>query len=162
MLRMIAIVLAGLLLASPVFGQGTGSIIEGPAIARDGGNIVIGKTTIHLWGINTIGPKDPLGDLTADVLRSLVDGKEVHCYVVSIYPGRWHAHLGRRDNWPLALCRVEGRDISAEMLRRGWASAYGPRKMSAVQPRYEDDYEELEAEARAGCRGLWAALPACR
>ena len=45
------------------------------------------------------------------------------------------------------------------MLRRGWAEA---RRDELGETRLERTYLDLEAAARVGCKGLWAAKPECQ
>jgi hypothetical protein len=77
------------------------------------------------------------GDAAAAELRRLVGSRDVDCV--------------RRDEDTygriVAVCRVGGKDIGAEIVRAGFATAYR---------RYSDDYVDEEREAKAANRGIWS------
>ncbi|MEO1719716.1 MAG: thermonuclease family protein [Pseudomonadota bacterium] len=67
-------------------------------------------------------------------LRALVSSDDVSCEVED---RDQHGRL-------LSVCRSRGRDVNAEMVRTGYAVAFGRR------------YQSLEREARTARRGLWS------
>jgi endonuclease YncB( thermonuclease family) len=67
-------------------------------------------------------------------LQRLIGNAEVRCRTVERDQHDRH----------LAFCTAGGRDLNAEMVRSGYAFAYG------------GDYRAEEAEARAAHRGLWS------
>ena len=119
--------------------------IAGTATVIDGDTLDVAGVRIRLWGIDapesrqvcTVAGQDyPCGGRATQHLRMLVGERPVAC------EPRATDRYGRT----VALCRVEGRDIGAAMVRDGWAVAF---------ERYSMDYVLQEQEARAAKRGLW-------
>lgn len=133
------LILAGLLLALPAAAQEVGDVIEGRAEVVDGDTIRLAGQRVRLYGIAAIERRNPLGAETADVLRRMAAGHFIRCEVIDI----------DRYDRPVGRCYAGDLDLSAEMVRRGWAANYS---------RFTDAYEALEREARDECRGVWAAL----
>ena len=73
------------------------------------------------------------GRLSADYLRGLVHSQSITCFLNGV------DRYGR----DLAECKNDKLAINSEMVRSGWAIAYG-------------DYLSAEANARAERAGLWA------
>ena len=114
----------------------------GPAYVLDGDTISIRHERIRLLGLDAPesaqgcdrgGRAWDCGAAATAALQRLVDGKVVRCDVKG--QDRYGRHL--------ALCRADGIDLAAEMVRRGMAVIY-----------IGDDYRPEEAEARAARRGL--------
>lgn len=140
-----ALIIAGLLLlALPAQAAG----IEGRASVIDGDTIEIHGERIRLEGIDapesnqpcihkTTGQKWRCGQRAAIWLSDMIGAQTVRC----VESGR--------DQWKrmLAHCTVGGYDISAEMVRNGWAMAF---------VRYSREYVREEAEARSSGAGIWA------
>ncbi|MFN3823652.1 MAG: thermonuclease family protein [Pseudorhodobacter sp.] len=125
-------------LPAPVLG------LEGTVRVVDGDTLVLGAERIRLYGIDApekgqrcdpSGRNWACGDWAAARLRALVAGG-VRCEALDL------DRYGRT----VARCRAEGRDVGAEMVRMGAATAYR---------RYSTDYIAQEAEAKAAARGLW-------
>ncbi len=79
----------------------------------------------------------PAGRLAATKLLTLDQGKAVACQEKD------------RDRYgrTVALCRADGADLGAEMVRQGWALAF---------VRYSRDYVDQEREAKEARRGVHA------
>ncbi len=124
-------------------------IIIGRAIVTDGDSLRIGEERIRLIGIDAPekrqtcrehGRKWRCGVEARDALRDLVRGRTVTCDVLG------------RDRWrrALAVCRAGALELNREMVRRGWALAWYPKR-AVPGP----DYGPEEAEARSARRGIW-------
>jgi endonuclease YncB( thermonuclease family) len=115
----------------------------------DGDTVVIGETKIRLldmdapesdqFCLDKKGEAWNCGIDAREALRKKVSGKEWHCQSVQ------HDRYGRS----LASCTVEGENISAWMVREGWA-------MSPIQKGYSHRFDAEEKTARDSRSGLWA------
>jgi len=118
--------------------------LEGAVRVVDGDTLVLGAEKVRLFGIDApekgqrcdpSGRNWACGDWAAARLRTLVAGG-VRCVAMD------QDRYGRI----VARCQSAGRDVGAEMVRLGAATAYR---------RYSSDYIGQEAEAKAAARGLW-------
>jgi len=127
-----AAVLASLALAAPALAD---------VIVVDGDTLKVDGATYRLWGIDAPEQSQicadglPAGALASDVLRNLVAGKNIAC------EPRSTDRYGRM----IGVCRADGLDLGAMMVRAGWAWAF---------VRYSSDYARQEAEARAARVGV--------
>lgn len=114
----------------------------------DGDTLVVGHARVRLHGIDApegsqtcaapSGQPYRCGDSSEGFLaRMAPPGAAIECEVLDA------DRYGRL----VARCVVEGRDLSAWMVRAGWAVAFR---------RYSTDYVALEDEARQAHRGMWA------
>jgi len=115
--------------------------IAGRARAVDGDTLRVGGETVRLLDIDAPESDQfchgaPCGHAAFDALRAILAQGPATC------DGTERDSYGRR----LAACRVRGRDVGAEMVRRGHAAAFR---------RHSDRYAPQEAEARAAQRGMW-------
>ena len=109
-------------------------------IAIDGDTLKLSGQTIRLYGIDAPELKQtcgnwPAGELAQEALASMVIGRQVTC------EGKGHDRYGRT----LAVCKVDGFDIGAELVRSGMAWAF---------TRYSVDYVGQQAEAKSANRGV--------
>jgi endonuclease YncB( thermonuclease family) len=121
--------------------------ISGRAEITDGDSLEIGSTRVRLYGVDAVegrqsckrddGRDWACGNEAARKLRSLIGDRTVTCTRRDI------DDYGRS----VAVCRSGAVDLSAEMARSGFATAYR---------RYSNDYVDEENEARAARRGIWA------
>jgi len=120
--------------------------IAGRAKLIDGDSFEIGSAGVRLFGVDAPEGRQSCtrdgrdwncGDAAAAELRRLVGARDVACVQ------RDTDSYGRI----VAVCEVGGKDLGAEMVRAGFATAYR---------RYSDDYVDEEREARAARRGIWA------
>jgi endonuclease YncB( thermonuclease family) len=134
-------------------GHAQSRLVEGIARVLDGDTIEVlrpaaAPLTVRLEGIDApeggqrcqrrpAGEWD-CGQAATYALRLLAEGRPVACDDLGL--DRYGRTLG--------LCRVDGRDINAEMVRAGLAWAF---------VRYSAHYVPQEAEARQGGRGVWQA-----
>ena len=129
-----------------VLAPGPAAAQDGRAVVVDGDTLEVAGLRVRLWGIDApesrqacraAGVEYPCGQRATVHLRTLVAGREVRCAPRA------------RDRWGrvVAVCRVEGLDLGAAMVRDGWALAF---------VRYSRDYVSEEAVARGTRRGLWA------
>lgn len=139
MTRPLALALAILALATPALAQVT-------ARAVDGDTLEVSGVRYRLWGIDAPeqqqtctrgGQVWTCGHEATAALARLIAGKTPAC------EHRATDRYGRS----VALCRVEGRDLSAEMVEWGMARAF---------VRYSLDYVAHERRAAAARRGIWA------
>lgn len=113
----------------------------------DGETLALGAEVMRLAGVrapargqacrDATGRSFDCGAAAAEALVRLVGGRAVECRVQGRDP------QGR----PLGLCRAGGAELNASLVAEGWGLATGGA--GALQP--------LEAAARDGRRGLWAA-----
>jgi endonuclease YncB( thermonuclease family) len=140
MIRATVLVLTMLLAAAAPVAAAAGS-----AIVVDGDTLEIAGERIRLWGIDAPesrqtcqrdGELYTCGHAATDHLRALVGRREVQCV------SRAKDRYGRT----VAVCRVDGVDLGAVMVRDGWALAF---------TRYSKDYTSEERAAHEAKRGLW-------
>lgn len=122
-----------LVLAVPVAAQ----------TVTDGDTLRFGKERVRLWGIDAPEIHQRCKDRwlagieAARKMRELVKGHEVTC------ENRGHDRYGRM----IGLCRADGVDIQAAMVRAGMAWAF---------VRYSRDYVREEEQAKADRLGIFA------
>lgn len=119
--------------------SGTASVIDGDTIEIDGKHV-------RLEGIDAPetaqvcrranGRDWSCGRAAADALAELVGARRVTCR---------EEGTDKYDR-VLGICSVDGVDISAELVRRGYAWAF---------VKYSDRYVKEEAEAKAAAAGIW-------
>jgi endonuclease YncB( thermonuclease family) len=121
--------------------------ISGPAYTIDGDTIEVGEYRIRLFGIdapeirqtcNRNNEEWRCGQDAAFALADKIGSNPVEC------EARDRDRYGRT----VAVCRLNGEDISAWMVREGWALAYR---------QYSLDYVPQENEARDAKRGVWSS-----
>jgi len=111
----------------------------------DGDSLEVNGQQVRLFGIDAPERRDPGGREAAAELRRLIGRRDPECQ---------HVDTDRygRD---VALCTIEGRDLSLAMIRAGHAVAwcyYLRRQRPALLPIFLNG----EADARRGRRGMWA------
>jgi endonuclease YncB( thermonuclease family) len=121
--------------------------IVGKAWVIDGDTVVISGTHIRLEGIDapesaqscmdTGGKPWACGSRATRELRGYIRGRELACEEKAL----------DRYRRTLAICRLQdGSDISAWMVRQGWAISYG----------FAQTYRSEQDEAQTAKRGIWA------
>lgn len=122
-------------------GPGGGDV-EGPARLVDGDSLFIGRAEIRLKGIDAPEGRQhctrdsrswPCGEESRKALSHLIAGRPVHCRAAE---SDQHGRL-------LAFCTAGGIELNREMVRSGFAVAYG-------------QFEAEQREAKAARRGLWS------
>ena len=124
-----------LAVASPCFAQ----------TISDGDTLKQGGITYRLWGIDAPEAKQvcpdgwPAGSLAATRLQALTAGRSIVCQEKD------------RDRYgrTVAICRANGEDLGAILVREGFAWAF---------TRYSRDYADAEARARAKRVGVHAQV----
>ncbi|ETI64280.1 nuclease [Sphingobium sp. C100] len=111
----------------------------------DGDTLVVRGEKVRLSGVDApelaqlCGPRrdHACGKMAASWLKARVEGKRLVCTPI------------QRDRYGrlVAVCRLNGRDIGADLVEAGWATAYR---------RYSLTYVPAETRARAARRGIWA------
>lgn len=125
------------LLSSPAGAQ--------PIHVTDGDTIKLNGTSWRLWGIDAPEMHQacadgwPAGVEATLALGQLTAGRAILC------DDRGHDRYGRT----IGLCRADGEDLSAAMVRGGMAWAF---------VRYSRDYVELEEKARTQGIGVHAHI----
>jgi endonuclease YncB( thermonuclease family) len=122
--------------------------VSGRAVARSGDTLVISGSAIRLNGIEAPledqtcarksgGQRWKCGHAATQALAAMVRGKSVSC------------ELTRRsaDTGAVGACRVDGKDLAAELVRRG--HVFAAEGLFAT-------YASHEGEARGNGSGLWA------
>ena len=118
--------------------------LSGPAVVQDGDTIRIGTQVIRLNGIDA--PEN--GQDCERSGRSYNCGAKAENKLRSLLRNGVTCSGDRFDDFDrlLADCVADGEDVSASMVRSGWALAF--RK-------YSTDYIVDEEAAREGKRGMW-------
>lgn len=147
--RMVFGLLSVLVLSALVAGGKEGirwlrtETLGGHAIAIDGDSLRLNGRELRLLGIDAPeyrqtcrrgDREEPCGRLARDRLASLLATGPVSCRISD------EDRYGRG----LAVCETAGTDISAALVRDGWAVAYGR-------------YDAQEDEARKAGRGVWGS-----
>lgn len=107
----------------------------------------VGRLKVRLYGIDAPetrkpdSPGQPYSGQSRRVLMYKVLGREITAELMD------HDQYGRA----VAVVRLGGRDINAEMLAEGQAWAY----RRYLNGEYADNYPRLEEQARRLHRGLW-------
>lgn len=120
--------------------------LSGQARVVDGDSLVIGTDSIRLFGIDApelaqrcdpAGRNWACGAWSKQVLTKIIGGGVLRCQALD------------RDRYgrTVARCTVSGRDVAAEMVGAGAATAYR---------RYSSDYINAETTAKLDGRGLWS------
>lgn len=119
-------------------------VIDGDTIELDGGE------RVRLIGVDTpetVDPRRPVqsfGKEASAFTRRMVEGKNV----------RLEQDQDTRDRYGRTLAYVylqDGTFLNAEIIRQGYGHAY-----TRFPFRYEQQFVQLEREARESSRGLWA------
>ncbi|MBA4131534.1 MAG: succinoglycan biosynthesis protein [Hyphomicrobium sp.] len=150
--RSVAFALAGVLLTTTTSGSAVAlnwlwrSDVSGTATVVDGDTLEIAGEKIRLEGIDAPesaqtcgrakGGTWACGREAADVLAKLVARRRVSCQNKGF--DKYERMLG--------VCSVDGKEINAEMIRRGLAWAF---------VKYSTTYVNLEKEARGARAGIW-------
>ena len=117
--------------------------VSGIARVLDGDTIEIGSVRVRLWGVDAPEGRQtcldgsrrwPCGRRATQALARQIDGLSVDC------------EERDRDGRVVAVCRRNGKDVNAWLVREGWALAFR---------RYSQAYVEEESAAKAARRGLW-------
>lgn len=121
-------------------------MLHGPAIVKDGDTLVVADKTVRLEGIDapeseqSCGTSDggswPCGREATRALADLIGTANVTC------TNRGLDRFGRI----LGVCSANGRELNAELVRRGWAWAF---------VRYSRAYVDVEARAKSDRVGVW-------
>lgn len=126
----------------PVEGR---DMLTGVARVIDGDTLEVAGVKVRLFGIDAPEEDQPCsvgqaivacGELATMELRRLVGAGEIRCEV------RDTDRYGRL----VSVCTSAGKDVGAEMVASGWATAY---------TRYSRDYVEQERAAKSANLGLW-------
>ena len=137
--------------------QEAGDFFIGFAEVRTGDTIVITETRIRLFGITAPSMREPPGLEARAGLAEVAAKSSIECTAVGVET--WKQKVFKQV---ISVCRtvldIPG-DLASFMLRRGWAEA---RRDELANTRLEQPYLALEAAARTGCKGLWAARDECR
>lgn len=125
----------------------TGTAIDGRPRVIDGDSLVIGTSRIRLFGIDAPegrqrcrdaqGRSYACGETAKRALVNLVGGGAVSCTPVGVSHDR-----------SVAVCTVNGRDLSEAQVRAGHALE--------LRQHSRGRYTSAEREARDARRGLWA------
>jgi endonuclease YncB( thermonuclease family) len=96
---------------------GDKTVIVGDAKVIDGGAIKFDGLPVRLWGIDAPGlgqkcGKTDAGLLAEKALHDIADGHRAVCEL---------RDYDAKDKRAVAVCAVDGQDIAASMVERGWA-----------------------------------------
>lgn len=134
-----------LLLSLVLGGRAVAADFDGFPFVNDDGTLQLHHATIHLYGI-LIPPTDktcttfirpiPCAPRAVLALKFNIGSEYVECDRVA----------RNKDGTYIARCTANGQDISAMMLKQGWAAAL---------PDAPYEYQVLEKMARARGIGIW-------
>ncbi|KAF0675418.1 thermonuclease family protein [Profundibacterium mesophilum] len=134
-------------ISSGTSSAGTTQELSGRVRVVDGDTIAVGQENVRLLGIDAVekdqtcraadGGSYPCGVYVTDWLRARAEGRRAVCEVEE--RDRYGRHV--------ALCRIDGDDIAAELVEAGLATAYR---------RYSVRYVPAEDRARENGIGFWA------
>ncbi|MCR9176881.1 MAG: thermonuclease family protein [Alphaproteobacteria bacterium] len=132
-----------LLTAGPAFADGN---IQGRPRVLSGDQLRIGKTEVHLFGLdapemdqyceNEYGRPYRCGVMALDELKRMVGPNTISCVPEGVDD----------QNRVLAVCYVGDMNINSRMVRTGWAVA---------RPAQRPDYAQLESLAKRDKTGIW-------
>ena len=111
-------------------------VIKGEARALAGDTLMIGDRVIRLFALRAPRRNVAFGPPSRAALHDLIAGEPVSCTVVD----------KDRKERPVARCQAGGQDLSAAMIRGGWA--FPNRRLTA-------EYDSVEMEARRAKGGFW-------
>lgn len=121
--------------------------LDGIAIVIDGDRLNVNGLPVRLYGIDapelgqfclsSRGQSYDCGAAARSMLEGLIGTRQVQCLIFSV--------LTNDDQ--IGACAVDGRDLAAAMVYRGWAF---PARSLATR------YESLEGRAQAARAGLWS------
>ena len=120
------------------------------ATVLDGDTLEIGGTRIRLIGIDAPeggqlcqvdGHDWPCGQVATTAVYKLVGTSPLSCEVYG------YDRFARA----LAVCYLDGNDLNALIVRKGWALAWYPARGAILGPRYDDD----ERSAERASAGMW-------
>ena len=127
--------------------KATGNAVAGRARVVDGDSLIVGMARIRLFGIDAPEGKQqcrdaqrrstPCGEEARRVLATAIGNRPVSCTPVGLSHDR-----------SVAVCTVDGRDLSEAMVRSGHALE--------LRQHSRGRYAAAEREARSAKRGLWA------
>jgi endonuclease YncB( thermonuclease family) len=140
----IVTIVASLLLGSGAFGA---EVISGEPRIVDGDTVQIGATKIRFAGIDSPETDQVCLDAKGERWACGIAARDE---LIKYSGGRpWECDLIGTDRYGRALgkCFIEGEDVSAWMVRSGWALSF---------VRYSHDYDRDEVVAREAKAGIWA------
>lgn len=113
----IVLVAVAVLSAPIAIAQGFGfnpvaKLIGDPRV-KDGDGLLFGEVEIRLQGIAAPEMGDPMGRISADNLRGIVEGKRATCYLDGTRAGK--------SKRPVGVCTVDGKDVGELQVRAGMA-----------------------------------------
>ena len=112
----------------------------------DGDTIAIDRVHVRLFGIDAPERGPPGARESAEHLRRLVGSERPECKTVD---------YDKRNERPVMLCSMNGRDLSLAMVREGWAVVWCSFVRN-LRPALLRSFQAAEADARAAKRGIWA------
>jgi endonuclease YncB( thermonuclease family) len=121
--------------------------LKGPATVLDGGRLRIGDTMVRLNGLEALAKQQicrtakniwACGMAGLVTLGKMIADRPVYCLVTE--------HIATDE--VRAICHIDGRDLSADMLIRGLALA---------EDRAHNLYREFETKAKLEHRGIWSS-----
>lgn len=127
--------------AAAAGAQTNDTTITGRVTVSDGDTIRFGRMRVRLWGIDapersqTCG-SSAAGERSRAAMVRLAEGRAAVCSLRDV----------DRDNRPVAVCSVGGRDLGAAIVAEGWAWDFRRYSQGA--------YARQEAEAREARRGV--------
>lgn len=152
------LITGALLLAfvSTAYAAQTDKIISGYGYTLDGNTVKIGTNTVRLLGSvaphldqmgqDGIGREYPAGLYARDVLASIIADQPLGCRVV---PQNGN-ETDKNGNYYGICAAPQVGDVSAEMIRRGWAMID-----RSGETQVYSTYVDIESKSKTILRGIW-------
>ena len=121
--------------------------ITGPARVIDGDTLDVAGTRIRLHGIDAPEAQQSCQDSAGQPYRCGERATEALVRKIGQAAVACEARDVDRFGRVVAVCRLDGEDLSAWLVSQGWAIAYR---------RFSTDYVGFEEVARAERRGIWS------
>lgn len=129
--------------------QSASTTITGVPTVSDGDTLRFQRMRVRLWGIDA--PEDDqmcgsvnVGDQSHDAMERLVEGRQTTCVLRDV----------DRNNRPVAICTVEGRDVGAALVEQGWAWDFRQYSNGAYAAQ-----QRAAQSARRGVHAMRCELP---
>lgn len=124
--------------------------LRGLARVLDGDSLTVARRSIRIAGIDapentqvalSKGKSVAIGKQAAQALRVLVGDGDVSCHILSI---------DRYNRLLAVVYNAQGQDVGRELVRQGWAVAYGYQTRNQARR-----YWWAQMTARLARRGMW-------
>lgn len=121
------------------------NLFQAEARAADSATLMVKRTPVYLWGVESVTGAGPAFDLKArTALDNVIGGKKAECEVKSQEDGKIHAQCVNSNDVDLGLF----------MLQQGYVTVDRSSVYGSV---FEEPYVQAETRAQDSGLGIWAA-----